>query len=129
MKVSSHAWKNGASWGSIPSPRPVRSSSVAAVEDSGSSGTPALCHVTLGGDMNGHMNKDTENLIIVSGDSHAVPPPSVWPDYVDAEFHDYLPAMREDNERYTELLGLFAKFSPELLEVIDTEGIWQAGGW
>ena len=70
-----------------------------------------------------------DNLIVVSGDSHAVPPPSVWPEYVDAEFHDYLPAMREDNERYTELLGLFAKFSPELLEVIDTEGIWQGGGW
>jgi len=35
------------------------------------------------------------NLIIVSGDSHAVPPPEVWPEYVDAEFHEYLPAMRD----------------------------------
>jgi hypothetical protein len=70
-----------------------------------------------------------ERLVVVSGDSHAVPPPEVWPEYVEAEYHDYLPAMQEDNERYTQLLGLFAKFSPELLEVIDTEGIWQAGGW
>ena len=70
-----------------------------------------------------------EPLIVVSGDSHAVPPPEVWPQYVEAEYHEYLPAMREDNERYTQLLGLFAKFSPELLEVIDTDGIWQAGGY
>ena len=75
------------------------------------------------------MKTDMENLIIVSGDSHAVPPPEAWPEYVDAEFHEYLPAMREDNERYTELLGLFAKFSPEVLEVIDGDGRWQAGGW
>jgi len=70
-----------------------------------------------------------ERFIVVSGDSHAVPPPAVWPEYVEAEFHEYLPAMQEDNERYTELLGLFAKFSPELLEVIDTEGIWAGGGY
>src|SRR5690242_187458 len=115
MKVSSHAWKNGASCGSIPCPRPVRSSSVAAVEDSASSGTPALCHGPLGVDM--------DNLVIVSGDSHAVPPPAVWPQYVDAEYHDYLPGMRDDNERYTELLGLFARFSPAVLDVIDRDGI------
>jgi len=70
-----------------------------------------------------------ERLIVVSGDSHAVPPPAAWPEYIEAEYHEYLPAMQEDNERYTELLGLFAKFAPELLEVIDTEGIWAAGGY
>ncbi len=70
-----------------------------------------------------------ERLIIVSGDSHAVPPPELWPEYVEQTYHEYLPAMRDDNERYTELLGLFARFSPELLAVIDTDGIWQAGGY
>jgi predicted TIM-barrel fold metal-dependent hydrolase len=70
-----------------------------------------------------------EPLIVVSGDSHAVPPPELWPEYVEAEYQEYLPAMREDNERYTQLLGLFAKFSPATLELIDTEGIWQSGGW
>jgi predicted TIM-barrel fold metal-dependent hydrolase len=70
-----------------------------------------------------------KNLIVVSGDSHAVPPPEAWPEYIDAEFHDHLPAMQEDNERYTQLLGLFAKFSPAVLEIIDGDGIWQAGGW
>ena len=68
-------------------------------------------------------------LIVVSGDSHAVPPPETWPEYVEAEYHDYLPGLYEDNERYKQLLGLFANFSPQTLEVIDPEGIWQSGGY
>src|SRR6266480_6104517 len=70
-----------------------------------------------------------DKLIIVSGDSHAAPSPAVWPDYIEAQYHAYLPGMHEDNERYTKLLGLFANFSPDVLEVIDTEGIWQSGGY
>lgn len=70
-----------------------------------------------------------DRLIVVSGDSHAVPPPEVWPEYVEAQYHEYLPGMHEDNERFTQLLGIFAKFSPETLDVIDTEGIWQSGGY
>jgi predicted TIM-barrel fold metal-dependent hydrolase len=70
-----------------------------------------------------------DKLIVVSGDSHAVPPPEVWPTYVEAEYHDYLPGLREDNERYKQLLGLFAAFSPQILEVIDTDGAWQSGGY
>jgi predicted TIM-barrel fold metal-dependent hydrolase len=37
--------------------------------------------------------------------------------------------MREDNEQYKALLGLFADFSPELLSVIDTDGVWSSGGY
>jgi predicted TIM-barrel fold metal-dependent hydrolase len=70
-----------------------------------------------------------DELILVSGDSHAVPPPELWPEYVEAQYHDYLPGMHEDNERYTQLLGLFAKFSPETLAVIDRQGAWQSGGY
>jgi predicted TIM-barrel fold metal-dependent hydrolase len=70
-----------------------------------------------------------EKLIVVSGDSHAVPSPEVWPVYVEAKYHEYLPGMHEDNERYKQLLGLFANFSPELLEVIDTDGVWASGGY
>lgn len=71
----------------------------------------------------------TERLIVVSGDSHAVPNPDVWPQYVERDYHGYLPGLREDNARYQELLGLFARFSPELLEVMDPEGVWAAGGY
>ena len=56
-------------------------------------------------------------------------PPDAWPRYLEAEYHDHLPEMHEDDARYTELLGLFANFSPELLSVIDTEGVWASGGY
>jgi predicted TIM-barrel fold metal-dependent hydrolase len=37
--------------------------------------------------------------------------------------------MHEDNGKYRQLLGLFADFSPEVLDVIDTDGIWASGGY
>src|SRR5918995_6637352 len=77
----------------------------------------------------GRRGDEMDRLIVVSGDSHAVPPPEVWPEYLEAEYHDLLPEMREDNARYQQLLGLFANFSPEILEVIDTDGVWAHGGY
>lgn len=68
-------------------------------------------------------------LIVVSGDSHAVPPPEAWPHYVESRYHELLPAMQEDDARYRQLLGLFADFSPDVLEVIDPDGVWAAGGY
>jgi predicted TIM-barrel fold metal-dependent hydrolase len=68
-------------------------------------------------------------LIVVSGDSHAVPPPEVWPEYIESRYHSLLPAMREDDARYRQLLGLFADFSPDVLDVIDAEGAWAGGGY
>jgi predicted TIM-barrel fold metal-dependent hydrolase len=70
-----------------------------------------------------------EPLIVVSGDSHASAPPHLWPQYVEAKYHDLLPALYEDNERFKTLFGLFAQFSPEVLEVMDTEGVWASGGY
>lgn len=70
-----------------------------------------------------------DRLIVVSGDSHAVPPPEVWPEYVEARYHDLLPAMHEDDAKYRQLLGLFADFTPQVLEVIDPDGVWAAGGY
>ncbi len=75
------------------------------------------------------MGGGMENLIVVSGDSHATVPPEAWPHYLEAEYQDHLPEMHEDNARYAQLLGVFAKFSPEILEVIDTDGVWAAGGY
>ncbi|MGO8859727.1 MAG: amidohydrolase, partial [Acidimicrobiales bacterium] len=70
-----------------------------------------------------------ERLIVVSGDSHATPQPGLWPEYVEKKYHDLLPGMREDNDRYVRLQGLFADFSPETLEVMDGQGAWQSGGY
>jgi predicted TIM-barrel fold metal-dependent hydrolase len=70
-----------------------------------------------------------ERLIVVSGDSHAVTPPELWPQYLDAEYHHLLAEMHEDNEAHVNLRALFAKLSPEVLEVFDTDGVYQAGGF
>jgi predicted TIM-barrel fold metal-dependent hydrolase len=71
----------------------------------------------------------TERLIIVSGDSHATLLPDVWAEYVEPEYDHLLPEFRSDNENYLALMGLFSQFTPELLEVIDTEEIWRSGGY
>jgi len=70
-----------------------------------------------------------DKLIMVSGDSHATPPPEVWPEYLEKKYHHLLPEMHEDNKRYTDLLGMFSQFPPQLLEIIDTDGAWESGGW
>ena len=70
-----------------------------------------------------------ERLIVVSGDSHATPNPEVWPEYLEEKYHYLLPEIHEDNERYTQLLGMFANFPAELLEVIDQDGAWESGGY
>jgi predicted TIM-barrel fold metal-dependent hydrolase len=66
-------------------------------------------------------------VIIVSGDSHATPSPEVWPHYVEEKYRHLLAESYEDNEKYVALLGIFSQFSAELLEVIDTDGVWRSG--
>lgn len=53
----------------------------------------------------------------------------MWPEYVEARYQHLLPEMHEDDDKYRQLLGLFADFSPEVLAVIDTDGAWAAGGY
>jgi predicted TIM-barrel fold metal-dependent hydrolase len=69
----------------------------------------------------------TDKLIIVSGDGHAEAPPEVWEEYLDPQYREHLPEAVEDNDKYVQLLGLFASFDDDLLEVIDTDGVWGEG--
>jgi predicted TIM-barrel fold metal-dependent hydrolase len=71
----------------------------------------------------------TENVTIVSGDSHATLLPEMWDDYVEPAYRHLLPQFHEDNQQYTQLMGLFSQFTPEVLDVIDRDGIWAAGGY
>jgi predicted TIM-barrel fold metal-dependent hydrolase len=45
-------------------------------------------------------------LIIVSSDSHAGMPKELWPDYLEARFHDLIPRLHEDNEVYPIAISL-----------------------
>jgi predicted TIM-barrel fold metal-dependent hydrolase len=75
------------------------------------------------------MDGGTEKLIVVSGDSHATPPPEAWPDYLETRYHEFLPEVHEDNELYG-LVARCAEPSPELIEaVIDTDGAWTSCGY
>jgi predicted TIM-barrel fold metal-dependent hydrolase len=74
---------------------------------------------------------------IVSIDSHAVMPSERWPDYLDAGYHGYLPALRaEDEVNRRAMLPLNDMLMTPALEIFDTEhayrdekwrGAWDAG--
>ena len=73
-----------------------------------------------------------DRLIVVSVDSHAQAPPEAWPRYLERRYHDFLPALREDNDVYTTVMGTMSypiSWSPEALAIYDTEGAQEAGGF
>jgi predicted TIM-barrel fold metal-dependent hydrolase len=70
----------------------------------------------------------SERLIVVSGDSHATPPPEVWPHYVESAYHHLLPEVHEDNARY-QAFNVFTSYTPEQLEYVDLDGAWASGGY
>lgn len=62
-----------------------------------------------------------DNVIIVSSDSHAGVPNELWPEYLEPEYHDLLPKLREDNEVYPRAIHVLSaqratKGLPEVLE-------------
>lgn len=72
----------------------------------------------------------TDKVIIFSGDGHAEPPPEVWKEYLEPEYHEFLPSAYEDSKKFVQLLGPssdFKTYQPDLLEIIDTDGVWASG--
>jgi predicted TIM-barrel fold metal-dependent hydrolase len=67
---------------------------------------------------------------IVSVDGHAVMPSERWPDYLETRFHDYLPALRAENEiNRRAMFPLNDMLLAPALEVFDREGAYRAEGW
>jgi predicted TIM-barrel fold metal-dependent hydrolase len=67
-----------------------------------------------------------DNLIVVSSDSHAGVPKELWTEYVDPQFHELLPKLREDNEVYPTAIFLLGAKSgttglPETQEAHSSE--------
>ncbi len=73
------------------------------------------------------MESSSERLIIVSADSHATVPVDLWPDYLEARYHEYLPRLREEREVYFEsvwpLSSQVMTSVPEILEDHSTGGV------
>jgi predicted TIM-barrel fold metal-dependent hydrolase len=62
-----------------------------------------------------------EKVLFVSSDSHAGVPKELWTEYLDSQFHNLLPKLREDNEIYPTAIFLIgaktrATQLPEVLE-------------
>ncbi len=70
-----------------------------------------------------------EKLIVVSVDSHAQPPPEVWPEYLETPYHDLLPELREEQELYFFVMKLVFDRTHTQYDVFDQDGVYQAGNW
>jgi predicted TIM-barrel fold metal-dependent hydrolase len=69
-----------------------------------------------------------DKLILVSGDSHATLHPDSYSEYIEPAYRDLLQGVHDDNATFVKLFGTFADFGPEILEVIDGDGVWASGG-
>ena len=71
-----------------------------------------------------------QNVSIVSTDGHAVLPAELWPDYLERRFHEYLPALRADDEiNRRSMYPLNDAMMLPALDVFDTDGVYRAEGW
>ena len=72
-----------------------------------------------------------DRAIVVSADGHASMPQQLWAEYLESEFHQYLPQLIGENELSTKALWLLndMSLSPEAQAVFDREGLYGAGRW
>jgi predicted TIM-barrel fold metal-dependent hydrolase len=71
----------------------------------------------------------TENVIIVSGDGHAMPPPEVLRDYLDPVARDHYDDLVRDNEKHLRIMKVFGRHTAEADEYIDERGSMADGGF
>jgi predicted TIM-barrel fold metal-dependent hydrolase len=70
-----------------------------------------------------------EKLVVVSVDSHAQPPPEMWPEYLERKYHEYLPELREEHEQFREIFGgLIVDRVYADPTVFDPDGLYKASG-
>jgi predicted TIM-barrel fold metal-dependent hydrolase len=71
-----------------------------------------------------------DRLTIVSVDGHAQMPPEAWPKYLDKRYHDELPALIDENRKYTQITAHFTQrlHNTHLLDVFDVDNALRDGG-
>lgn len=69
----------------------------------------------------------SQRLLIVSADSHITPPPEAVGDYLEGDYQPWFSAYLDENAAWRKTLQ-FLVFPPEVLAVIDPQGLIAAGG-
>ena len=72
-----------------------------------------------------------DRAIVVSADGHASMPQHLWSEYLEAEYHQYLPQLIGENEVSTKVLWMLADrtLSPAERNVFDREGLYGDRRW
>ena len=70
-------------------------------------------------------------VIVVSADGHASMPPKFWSEYLEAEYHQYLPQLIGENELSNKVLWMLndMTLSAEARDVFDGDGLYGAERW
>jgi predicted TIM-barrel fold metal-dependent hydrolase len=71
-----------------------------------------------------------DRLTIVSVDGHAQMPPEAWPKFLDKRYHEYLPALIQENASYTKITGHFMQrlHNSDLYDIYDLDHARRNGG-
>ncbi|HEY6530751.1 MAG TPA: amidohydrolase family protein [Acidimicrobiales bacterium] len=72
-----------------------------------------------------------DKVTFVSADGHAIMRPELWTTYMDKQYHDRLPVLRDESEVFTGTMTMLNDMSlpPELFDVFDKEQLYQSGKW
>ncbi len=78
-----------------------------------------------------------DRLLFISADGHAVMPEALWPQYLEAGYHEYLPRLSDENRRFTDVMRLMNDYdltyegvvSGSHYDVFDTENLFRQGRW
>jgi predicted TIM-barrel fold metal-dependent hydrolase len=80
--------------------------------------------------MSESMSESMRKVSIASADGHAAMPTELWPEYLEASFHEYLPALEaEDAINSRAMHPLNDMMMVPALDVIDGDGAYRDGGW
>lgn len=69
-----------------------------------------------------------DRILLVSADGHVGGPPSVYRDYIEAEYLDELDALEAENEVFATASARIGRFSDETLDLIDNGGAIRSDG-
>jgi predicted TIM-barrel fold metal-dependent hydrolase len=72
-----------------------------------------------------------DRAIVVSADGHASMPPQLWSEYLEKDYHQYLPQLIGENEVSTKVLWMLADrtLSPAEREIFDREELYGNQRW